>query len=276
MFRRFGQEQRPIYSLIVPVRHPPGRFREHVEYACYLLVKIGLVPFEVILVPDAREADRTDPSRAWCEELAERLAGVRAVSHSGPPGTGAALRTGVRIAQGKYVLITDADFSYGLEFFAQAVHLLEEGVSLVVGNRRSPESWFEVPVPWLRYVYGRHRLSLAFNRLVRRLLPIDREDPLVGIKAMTRELARVAFLRDLCPGLLFPLEVFLIAQSRGMAVADLPVRFTQYEDVTTAGFLRLSAHALLWLARIKVRHLLGRYRDLPPLPSGREAPLHLH
>jgi hypothetical protein len=98
----------------------------------------------------------------------------------------------------------------------------------------------------------------------------------VGIKAMTRELARVAFLRDLCPGLLFHLEVFLIAQGRGMTVADLPVRFTQYDDVTTAGFLRLSAHALLWLARIKVRHMRGRYRDLLPLPNGTEAPLHQH
>jgi len=106
--------------------------------------------------------------------------GVRSVTHTGPAGKGAALKTGVRAARGRYILFTDAHRPYGFQFFVEAIPLLRSGVALVVGNRRRQESWFEVPVPLPRYVYGRHRLSLVFNRLVRLLLPITCTDTQAG------------------------------------------------------------------------------------------------
>jgi dolichyl-phosphate beta-glucosyltransferase len=263
----------PLYSLIIPVRRPPERFRDHIEQVYQFFAAHQYFPFEIILVPNSGKRDQTDPAHAWCAEMAAQWVGVRSVPHLGLPGKGAALKTGVRVAQGKYVLMTDADLPYGLEFFEQAMPLLEQGVSLVAGNRRSPKSWFEVPVPLLRYVYGRHRKSLTFNRLVRWLLPISIEDTQAGIKAMTRQLAQASFLRDLCPGFLFDLEIFLIANSHGLQTADLPVRFTQHDDVTTVNFVRLSFSALYWLARIKVRHLLGHYRRPLPVAPQAEAAL---
>ena len=252
-------------SLIIPVRRPPERFREHVEAVSRFLKTGGFGTFEIILVPNSASKDLTDAAQEWCGQMAATLEGVRTVAHPGLPGKGAALKTGVRAARGRIVMFTDADLPYDLEFFKGAVALLEGGASLVAGNRRSPESWFEVPVPLLRYVYGRHRKSLTFNRLVRWLLPIQIRDTQAGIKAMTRELARAAFLRDLCPGFLFDLEIFLIAEANGMRVEDLPVRFTQHDDMSTVNFTRLSLSALYWLARIKVRHMLGAYDQ--PVPS---------
>jgi dolichyl-phosphate beta-glucosyltransferase len=267
-----ARQANPNFSVVIPVRRPPPQFREHVERIYHFFAEHRYFPFEIILVPNSSKADPTDSARAWCEQLASELEGVRSIPHPGRPGKGAALKTGVRVAQGKYVLLTDADLPYGLEFFQRAVELLDEGVSLVVGNRRSPQSWFEVPVPLLKYVYGRHRKSLGFNRLVRFLLPIPFEDTQAGIKAMSAELARAAFLRDLCPGFLFDLEIFLVAESKNLQIADLPVRFTQHSDVTTVNFMRLSANALYWLMRIKIRHVVGHYRRQPSLaPQAAEA-----
>jgi glycosyltransferase involved in cell wall biosynthesis len=248
------------FSLVIPVRRPPQQFRDHIGRLYSCLSQQELSPFEIILVPNSAPGETQDDGVMLCAALAARFSQVRSVVHEGAPGKGAALRTGMGVAKGQFVGFTDADLPYAPEFFAQAVRLLQSGYALVSGNRRSPESWFEVPVPLLRVTYGRHRLSLMFNRVVRWLLPIQAIDTQAGIKAMTREFAQAAFVPQLCPGFFFDLELFMVAQAQGLAVADLPVHFTQHEEATTVRLLRQALIGLYWLARIKARHVLGYYR----------------
>ncbi|MFI5400325.1 MAG: glycosyltransferase family 2 protein [SAR324 cluster bacterium] len=248
------------FSLVIPVRRPPKQFRAHIASLHQYLSQAELGAFEIILVPNSAPGDSEDDGAAACLELASHMTGVRVVAGQGAAGKGAALRTGIRAARGRWVGFTDADLPYAPDFFARAAPFLQDGHALVVGNRRSPQSWFEVPVPLLRFTYGRHRMSLLFNRLVRWLLPIRVIDTQAGIKAMTREFAQAAFTADLCPGFFFDLELFLVAEARGAGVADLPVHFTQHEEATTVRFIQQSLNGLYWLARIKARHLRGHYR----------------
>lgn len=250
----------PEFSLIIPVRRPPELFMEHIRDICAYFADRALLPFELILVPNSAPGDESDPAQELSARLADELKGVRCVPHSGRPGKGLAIQTGVRASRGRYIFFTDADLPYSLQFFVEAVALLKSGTALVVGNRRRPESWFEVPVPLLQYVYSRHRLGLLFNRAVRFLLPIPFTDTQAGIKAMTRELAQAAFSRDICPGFFFDLEIFLSADGLGLEMVDLPVHFTQHDETTTVRFVRSALSALYWLARIKVRHMRGYYR----------------
>jgi dolichyl-phosphate beta-glucosyltransferase len=276
MTEQLPEQSPPEFSLIVPVRRPPELFRDHIRDIWAYFAEQGLLPFEIILVPNSAAKDDGDPSQGWCAELARELEGVRYAVHAGRPGKGSAIKTGVRASRGRYVFFTDADLPYSLHFFVEAASLLRAGTSLVVGNRRREESWFEVPVPLLPYVYSRHRLSLLFNRTVRLLLPIPFTDTQAGIKAMTRELAQVAFSRNICPGFFFDLEIFLTAHGLGMAMADLPVHFTQHDEVTTVRFAQSAVNALYWLARIKLRHLRGYYRWSPVGGEGSTAPVALH
>lgn len=263
----------PEFSLIIPVRRPPEGFRDHIRDIWIFFAEEGLLPFEIILVPNSAQSDTADPSTTWCAELESELAGLRSIPHKGAPGKGSAIKTGVRAARGRYIFFTDADLPYSLRFFIEAATLLRSGTALVVGNRRREESWFEVPVPLLPYVYSRHRLSLLFNRVVRVLLPIPFTDTQAGIKAMTRQLAQVAFSRKICPTFFFDLELFLAADGLGLPMADLPVHFTQHDETTTVRFVRSALNALYWLARIKLRHLRGYYRWYPVQgePSGAPA-----
>jgi glycosyltransferase involved in cell wall biosynthesis len=249
----------PVFSVVIPVRRPPKQFRSHIVRLHAYLSLDELSPFEIILVPNRDPAETDDEAERLCAELASQCPEVRSVVHQGAPGKGAALRTGIKTARGRFVGFTDADLPYAPEFFAHAIRLLQQGFALVAGNRRSPESWFEIPLPLLRVTYGRHRLSLMFNRIVRWLLPIRVIDTQAGIKAMTREFAQGAFGTDLCPGFFFDLELFLLADAQGLAVADLPVHFTQHEEATTVRLLQQSLNGLYWLARIKSRHVLGYY-----------------
>lgn len=255
----------PVYGVVIPVRRPPSQFRQHIARVHDFLSESGLTPFEILLVPNSAAGDTTDKAHEWCRELAAAHTGVRWVPHYGRAGKGAALKTGIRAARGRYLFFTDADLPYALDFFVHAAELLEDGVGLVVGNRRSPKSWFEVPVPLLRLTYGRHRLSLIFNRMVRWLLPIKFVDTQAGIKAMSREFAHAVFSKDICPGFFFDLELFLVGHEQNLAMADLPVHFTQRDEATTVRLVRQSMLGVYWLLRIKFRHLRGYYARAEPL-----------
>jgi dolichyl-phosphate beta-glucosyltransferase len=255
------------------VRRPPDQFPDYIARVREFFAANDLVPFELVLVPNSNPIDRTDRAVVWCGELERRYPEIVSVQHRGPPGKGAAIRTGVSAARGRFVLFMDADLPYRLDFFPRALALLRDGYGLVVGNRRMPDSVFEVPVRLLHYVYGRHRKSLLFNRAVRALLPIASTDTQAGIKAMTREFAAAAFSLDLCPSFFFDIELFLTAAELGLPVGDLPVHFTQEADMSTVGFLVQSLNAVRWLIRIKWRHLRGFYRRVnhprPVRPVGK-------
>jgi dolichyl-phosphate beta-glucosyltransferase len=214
--------------------------------------------YEVILIPNPGN-NANDPSAAIAEELSRRFSEVKVVFHSGTPGKGAALRTGMEKARGRFIFFTDADLPYDLEFFGRASEKLQEGYHLVTGNRRLGTSQFDIPVELLKVAYGRHRLGLAFNRVVRLLFPVRTTDTQAGIKAMSRELARESFSRLECPGFFFDLEIFLTAQAKQLKQIELPVLLFLNTEKSTVRIIRESFLAAYWLTRIYLRQLQGAY-----------------
>lgn len=216
-------------------------------------------PFEIILVPNPAPGDTADRSVAVAEDLARKYPSVRVCRHPGPCGKGAAIRSGVAISRGKWIFFTDADLPYDLSFFGLALQKLKSGYDLVTGNRRLLQSIFHIPVSLLPLAYGRHRLGLGFNRLVRFFLPIETTDTQAGIKAMSRRLAKEAFSRQVCPGFLFDLELFLTARGLGFWQAELAVKLYLNTEKSTVRILRECVLVAFWLTRIFFRNRKGAY-----------------
>jgi glycosyltransferase involved in cell wall biosynthesis len=90
-------------------------------------------------------------------------AGAR-VLHEADRGYGSALRTGIRAAQGEYIVMLDSDGSYDLAAIRPMVDALRSGADLVVGNRfrgrLAPGS-----MPWLHRYLGSPMLSGLLNLL---------------------------------------------------------------------------------------------------------------
>jgi len=246
-------------SLIIPARNASESLRNTVLEAHTFLAQRYPNAFEIILVPNPPPGDQKDQSVSKAEELASQFQNVLCHPHYAPPGKGAAIRTGLQFARGKWVLFTDSDLPYDLRFFDQAIETLKSGTDLVTGNRRLSSSHFYIPVRLLRLAYGRHRLGLWYNKLVRTLLPIQTTDTQAGIKAMSRRLAQEVSQRQGCPGFLFDLEIFLTARGQGFHVAEFPVTLYLNSEKSTVRILRECILVGFWLTRIKARDTMKVY-----------------
>lgn len=249
-------------SLIIPAKNANHSLEATVQEAHTYLEKRFKDSFEIILVPNPTPGDTKDLSTEISYELSRKYHSVQVVPHLSPRGKGAAIRTGFASSRGKWIFFTDSDLPYELDFFDEALRKLKSGYDLVTGNRRLPESHFNVPVHLLRLTYGRHRLGLWFNRVVRWLLPIQTTDTQAGIKAMSRKLALESFSRQSCPGFLFDLEIFMTAARQGMGQVDLPVTLHLNSEKSTVRILRECILVANWLTRITWKNFHGAYGRL--------------
>jgi len=146
-------------------------------------------------------------------ELA-RAAGARVVSVA-ERGYGAALRGGIGIARGRYVVMGDADDSYDFERLDAFVAKLREGYPLVMGNRFlggiAPGA-----MPALHRWFGNPVLSFVGRLLFRTGVG----DFHCGLRGFDRE--RVLALGLRAPGMEFASEMVLKAALARWPIAEVP------------------------------------------------------
>jgi glycosyltransferase involved in cell wall biosynthesis len=246
-------------SLIIPARNAASTLKQTVQEAHSYLSRCFPGSFEIILVPNPAPNDQKDQTLMVAKSLANQFNSIRICPHDLPPGKGAALRTGFQGSRGRFILFTDSDLPYELDFFEKAVAHLKSGYDLVTGNRRLPSSTFNIPVHLLPLAYGRHRLGLWYNRLVRTLLPIRTTDTQAGIKAFSRRLAFEAFQRQTCPGFLFDLEIFLTSLGQGYSWIEFPITLHLNSEKSTVRILRECILVGYWLSRITLQNKKGHY-----------------
>jgi dolichyl-phosphate beta-glucosyltransferase len=173
-------------------------------------------------------------------------------------GKGAAVRAGVLAAQGRTVAFTDADLAYPPGQLLGLLARVEEGWDMVVGSRRHEHTRTLVRARRLREIGGR-----AINWLTRAVLLGDYHDTQCGLKAFRADSAKVLFGRSRIDGFAFDVELFLIAERNGMAVAEVPV---EVENTTrsTVRVARDASRLVRDLFRIRRWARQGVYDASPP------------
>jgi glycosyltransferase involved in cell wall biosynthesis len=130
-------------------------------------------------------------------------------------GYGAALIAGIEAAQGRYVLMGDADATYDFRQAAQFLAKLNQGFDLVMGNRFRG-TIAEGAMPLLHRYLGNPILSM----LGRIFFGIKIGDFHCGLRAFDREAVQSLNLR--CSGMEFASEMVIKSSLMDLAMAEIP------------------------------------------------------
>jgi glycosyltransferase involved in cell wall biosynthesis len=159
-----------------------------------------------ILVVDDGSADETGPRAA--------AAGARVIRHPYNKGNGAAVKTGVRQAEGEYVLILDADGQHRIEDALDVVSSLGN-YDLVVGARD----------PSTHATFVRRIGNAGLNWVATYLTGRDIPDLTSGLRAARRDYLR-EFLYLLPNGFSTPTTTTLAFVKAGYNVTFVPIHAT--------------------------------------------------
>ncbi len=246
-------------SFIVPVRHGNDVLKETLTRLSQALLETQK-SYEILLVPNHDPSDHDDGTEKLCSQLAFDLPSLRVVPHLGEVGKGAAVKTGMSEAKGRWIFFTDADLPYGVECLFEALKHLEKGADFVTANRRISGSRFVCSVNVLPLVYRRHRYGLLFNKVARVLFGIKTLDTQAGFKGFSSPMVRAILRLQTCSGFLADLEYFLIGMENGFVHKEIPVKFYLYSEKSTVRIFREAKNSITWFSKLWVRRLFGKYR----------------
>lgn len=152
-----------------------------------------------------------------CPALAT-AAGARVV-HVKAKGYGSALMGGIAAAQGRYVLMGDADDSYDFLEAPRFVAKLREGYDLVQGCRLPSGGGTVAPgaMPWSHRWIG----NPLFSRLSRLWFRAPIHDIYCGMRGFTK--AHYEGLNQRCTGMEFATEMIIKSSLHGARIAEVPI-----------------------------------------------------
>jgi dolichol-phosphate hexosyltransferase len=186
--------------------------RATVERAIASVIEANPAPTYELVIVDDGSSDGTSEilrERVWPEH-------VRVVSHERNRGKGAAIRTALELARGKYTTIFDADLEYLAEDIPALIEPLRRGDSDAVFGTRAFRSHSAFSF-W--YVVGNRGVTLAANVIYNCWI----SDLMTGHKAMRTDLFRTLDLRE--RGFAIEAEIAARLLRRGVRVYEVPVEY---------------------------------------------------
>jgi glycosyltransferase involved in cell wall biosynthesis len=153
----------------------------------------------------------TDGSIALAERLGAKVVRVAA------RGYGNALRQGMAAAQGRLLVMGDADDTYDFGEMDRFLEQYRAGAQFVMGTRLPPGTILPGANPWLNRNLGTPVLTFVLNRLFGTRI----RDVNCGLRAIDREAFRELGL--VSEGMEFASEMLIKAAVRDLRIAEVPV-----------------------------------------------------
>ena len=207
-------------SVVIPAFNEEGRLPATLDRIVgHLSGQAQLLPAEVIVVDDGS----TDGTVRVAESFsAPADLSVRVVRLGRNRGKGAAVRAGLAASQGAWVLVSDADLATPIE---ELDALFASGAALAVGSRGVKRELIVRRQPLPRDTLGR-----LFNLGLRVLGLTSLHDTQCGFKLVEGQLARRLAGELRLDGFAFDVELLARAESYGVTVAEVPVRWYHMES----------------------------------------------
>lgn len=134
------------------------------------------------------------------------------------PGYGNALRTGIKNAQGKYIIFYDSDLSYDPEDIPTILSKLHEGFSIVIGSRKKGII-DKGAMPWHHRYIGTPVMTFLANLLFKTKI----SDINSGMRGLTQEAIKKLDMHS--EGMEFASEMIAKAYWAKLEIAEVPIHF---------------------------------------------------
>lgn len=194
-----------LLSVIIPVFNEEKDIRRVIE-----AVNKVKIPKEIIVVNDFS-------SDSSLQELKKfRLKNLMIINHSKNMGKGAAIRSGIKQAQGEVILIQDADMEYNPEDYYELVKPIQAGVAKVVYGSR-----FKGKIKGMAFANKLANKILTFAANV--LYFINISDEATCYKVFKSDILKKQKLKcnrfDFCP------EITAKLSKQGVKIHEVPIHY---------------------------------------------------
>lgn len=236
-------------SLIIPAFNEAERIGKSLE-GILAFLRAQDYQAEVIIVDDGSE-DQTP------EVIQERFgtnSGV--VVHRQPRnlGKGEAVKQGMLLGKGRYLVFSDADLSVPIEMLSDFLACLEKESDIAIGTRQRAGALIEVHQPLHRELMGK-----IYTRLSNWILRLNISDFTCGFKGFHRDAAKELFSRQRLKRWSFDAEILYLARLKSYRVTEIPVRW-RHDRATKVKLCRDALSSFFGLIWIRGNHFMGKYR----------------
>lgn len=245
-----SDKTQPLLSLVIPAYNEadPDRLPLSLQQIVKF-VQAQDFPVEVVIVNN----NSSDNTLAIAQEATAEFPFIRAISEY-TQGKGAAVRTGMLEARGKYLFICDADLSMPIEEVLKFLPPQLEDYDIAIASREAPGSR-RIDEPEFRHIMGR-----VFNWIVRIIAVRGLDDTQCGFKCFRRDVALELFPMQTINGWAFDVELLFIAQQRGYDIIEVPITW-YYKDHSKIKPLRDAINMVTETVSIRLNGWRGVYNQ---------------
>lgn len=238
----------PTYSIVIPAYNESARIGATLERVL-AYVREQKWEAEIIVVNDG--------SRDSTVEIVKRFAGqhaeLRVLENPGNRGKGYSVRNGMRNAQGRILLFSDADMSSPIEEAAKLTAAIRQGAEVAIGSR-----WLRSELQTQRQPLYRQMFGRIFNLVLRMVLGLSYTDTQCGFKAFTRGAAQEIFARQRIERWGFDAELLFLAKKFGLKVSEVPVSWA-HSSGSRMSYFRDGTRMVWEMLKVRWYSLTGKY-----------------
>ncbi len=235
-----------MMSIVIPAYNEEKRIKGSLSETCAYLNHSGM-NYEIIVVDDGS----SDETSQIVGSMVADSPKVKLVRYEKNKGKGHALRTGVLVTKGDFVLVMDADLSTPIEELQKLMpYLSNGGFDIAIGSRALDLSDIIKKQPWVRQGMGK-----MFNKIVKALVIGDFSDTQCGFKLFSGDVARNLFGEAKIDRFAYDVEILARAKRKGYGIKEVPIRWIDSPE-SRVDPIKDSLQMLVDLVRI--RFMVGK------------------
>lgn len=241
--------KRIYLSVVIPIYNEEKIVKKNVlTIIKYLDHKVP--SWEIILVNDGS----SDKTLEVVKKLKEKLKNVTIVNLKNNMGKGAAIRNGMKIVKGDYVVFMDIDLATPLKHLESLLKYLSSGYDVVIGTRRAKKSKVIVPQPRIREFLG-----TGFTFITRLILATNVSDFTCGFKGFSKVASKKVFPKAKIDRWSFDAEILFLAKKYELKITEVPVIWKDRRE-TRVRLWPDMPQSFFDLIRIRLWHFRGKYK----------------